>query len=320
MATADSFGLFWNSNNGDRKYNADSLERWLKKFFTSGVFQGDLQVLASSGMTIAVQPGYCNLAGKVGLFENTTNITLNAANSVYPRIDTIIIERNDVDREISLKVVQGNYTGDTPLPTAPIWSESDGIYQLVLAQIYIDAGASAVTQANITDTREDTSLCGYITGTVEEIDFSQITAQFEAYFAEFQEENLEAFETWFNEMKDQLSTDAAGHLQAQIDDIVNDLGDIDDASAITGATAFLKIVALNAAKVDKPTILTQTLAANTTSLTFTDASIGNNSRIRPYSNPFVKGLIKNMAQSGTSVTLTCKSLNTSVSVMLEVYN
>lgn len=320
MATADSFGLFWNSNNGDRKYNADSLERWLKKFFTSGVFQGDLQVLESSGMTIAVQPGYCNLSGKVGLFENTTNITLNAANSVYPRIDTIIIERNDIDRKISLKSIQGNYTGDTPQPTPPIWSESDGIYQLVLAQIFINAGASAVTQANITDTREDSSLCGYITGTVEEIDFAQITAQFEAYFAEFEEENLAAFETWFNEMKDQLSTDAAGHLQAEIDSIVNDLGDVDEASSVSGSNAFQKIDTLNTNKGDKPTILTQTLAANVTSLTFTNANIGNDSRIRPYSKPFVNGLIKNMAQSGTTVTLTCKAQNTPISVMLEIFN
>lgn len=299
MATADSFGLFWNSNNGDRKYNADSLERWLKKFFTSGVFEGDLQVLASSGMTVAVQPGYCNLAGKVGLFENITNITLNAANSVYPRIDSIVIERNDVDREISLKVVQGSYTGDTPQPTAPIWSESDGIYQLVLAQIYIEAGASAVTQSVITDTRALNNLCGYITGTVEEVDFSQFAAQFTAYFNEFKsgnqadfEEWMDAQETdfmaWYDRMKGQLSEDAAGHLQQEID-----------------------------GKEDLPTILTATLTAGETSLAFTDSHITNDCLIDVYTN-VANVNPRNWAQSGTTITFTFKAQAVNVNVILKI--
>ena len=320
MAIADSYGLFWNSDSGDRKYNAESFEKWLRKFFTSGVFEGDLQVVQSSGMTIAVRPGYCNLFGKVGLFETSNNITLSAPNSIYPRIDTIVVERNDTDREISLKAITGAYSGDTPQPTPPVWSEANGIYQLVLAQIYVSAGASAITQADITDTRENPDICGYITGTVEEIDFSQITAQFEAYYARFVADNQADFEAWFQEMKDQLSEDAAGHLQAEIDDIVGDLGDKTDASDVTGDDAFEKIHNLNTSKGAAPKILTQTLAAGATSLTFTDASIGNNSRIRPFSKPFASNLIKNMVQSGTSVTITCQAQNASVSVLLEVYN
>ena len=73
-------------------------------------------------------------------------------------------------------------------------------------------------------------------------------------------------------------------------------------------------------KEDAPTVLTQTLAASATTLTFTDASIGNNSRIRAYSDPFVLGLITDMTQSGTSVTLTCAAQASSVSVKLEVRN
>lgn len=69
-----------------------------------------------------------------------------------------------------------------------------------------------------------------------------------------------------------------------------------------------------------PTILTQTLTTGSTSLTFTDASIGNNSRISFKSNPFVAGLIKDAVQSGTTVTLTCKAQESNVSVMLEVRN
>lgn len=196
MATADSFGLFWNSDAGDRKYNADSMERWLKKFFRTGVFEGDLQVVEASGMTIHVNTGYCNVNGKVGLFEAVNAITLDAPNSIYPRIDTIVIERNDIDRIIYLKKVTGSYSGDTPRATDRVWDEVNGIYQLVLAEIYVNPGVSEIIQANITDKRPDINVCGYITGTVMEMDFSQFAAQFNSYYANFVTLSDAEYNTW----------------------------------------------------------------------------------------------------------------------------
>lgn len=210
MATADSYGLFWNSDSGDRKYNADSFERWLRRFFTSGVFEGDLQVLASSGMTVNIQTGYCNLFGKVGLFEVVNSITLDAANSRYPRIDTIVVERNDADRIIYLKKVNGSYSGENPQPTAPIWDETQGIYQLVLAQIYVGTGVSSISQEDITDKRTDTDVCGYIAGTVNEMDFSQFTAQFEQYFAGFKAGTLADVTQWFADRENKFETWQSG--------------------------------------------------------------------------------------------------------------
>ena len=53
------YGFFWNSRGGDRKYEADSFSDWLKRFFTTGVFNGDLFVQAVTGMTISVaEPVY----------------------------------------------------------------------------------------------------------------------------------------------------------------------------------------------------------------------------------------------------------------------
>lgn len=97
------------------------------------------------------------------------------------------------------------------------------------------------------------------------------------------------------------------------------------AQNVTGVTVGSRLTALNSdlsnlstTKEDKPTVLTATLAAGATTLTFINAAIGNNSRIRAYSNPFVLGLIENMSQSGTTVTLTCAAQANSVSVVLEV--
>lgn len=245
-STGESFGLFWNDENGDRTYDASSFEYWLKKFFTSGVFNGDLEVQATSGMTLQVGSGYTNVDGKVKFWNGEFAITLDAANSTYPRIDTIVITRDNVNREIRCEKVTGAYSVDVPQPTAPV--RNSEIYQLVIAQVYVPAGATGITQSNITDTRPDPELCGYITGTVTEMDFSQFSAQFAAYYNEFvnghetdfdnweatqraayaawyaevveqMQDDHEAFNEWFENLQNQLDTDQLTHLQAQIDDI-----------------------------------------------------------------------------------------------------
>ena len=76
-----------------------------------------------------------------------------------------------------------------------------------------------------------------MTGTVKEYDFQQFQAQFDSYmevykekvagtYAEYEktmgdyEKGQQAlFETWFEHIKEELSQDAAGNLQEQIDDI-----------------------------------------------------------------------------------------------------
>lgn len=203
---ANAYGLFWNSVSSDRVYDADSFAEWLNKFFTTGVFNGELQVLSSGGMVVEVQTGYANINGKVRFFDTPDSITLDPAGGTYPRIDTIVIERNDTNREITIEYVKGTYSGNTPTPTAPV--RSAGVYQIVLAQIYVGAGVTEVTQANITDTRANNNLCGWVVGTVDRVDVEQMTAQAQ-----------DDFDTWYAEMKDQLSEDAAGHLQAEIDTI-----------------------------------------------------------------------------------------------------
>ena len=195
--------FFYNSENGDRVYDADSFEHWLKKFFTSGVFTGNCAVSATSGMGVQMSEGYCNVDGKVRFFEAPVSFTLATANNAYDRIDTIVIERNDTDRDITAKVVTGTASA-SPTPKAPV--RANGVYQLVVAQIRVAAGATSITAQDITDKRMDTSVCGYVVSAVQTPDFSELYAQFTA-----------AFGAWFDEMKGQLSEDAAGNLQLQID-------------------------------------------------------------------------------------------------------
>ena len=244
------YALFYNSQDNDRVYDADSFSDWLKKFFTTGVFEGDLQVQASEGMKITVGEGYANIEGKVMIWKKPTTLDITTANATFDRIDTVVVERNDSKRNFFLKVVTGGASA-TPEPSAPV--RGGGVYQLVLAEIHVKAGATAISQANITDKRANSDVCGIVAGAVKQIDFSQIQAQYDAYmrdrraqidadYATYKEkvdkkeaesadalkkhlamlkenEGLQeqAFATWFNSVKNQLSTDQAGHLQNQLD-------------------------------------------------------------------------------------------------------
>lgn len=205
----DDYGLFWNSRGGDREYNGDSFEKWLKKFFYSGVFNGDLQVTATSGMGISVARGYANLDGKVMMFDSATPFTLETASASNPRIDTVVVERNETDRAITLKVVTGTPSA-SPEPTAPI--RTDGVYQLVLAQIYVDTAVASISQVDITDTRPITELCGWVASTVQEIDFDSMIAQ---------------YNTWFENFKSHLDGDVAIELQLEIDDLNESMGEVE---------------------------------------------------------------------------------------------
>lgn len=242
-----NYANFYNSINGDRKYNADSFEEWLAPFFKNGVFEGELLVSSAGGFDVSVALGNAYINGKLRKFEEATTLTLDKASSTLARIDNIVVRRNDTDRNFFIEVVKGT---ESSSPVAPDLVRENGIYDICLARVYVGAAAVEVTQANITDTRMDSDLCGYVCATVEQIDFNQISLQWEQYLKEFKAGNLEEFEeweqtqqdaitlwttnykneldkfltdeesdflAWYQKMKDQLSEDAAGKLQLEID-------------------------------------------------------------------------------------------------------
>lgn len=170
--TNDDKGLFWNSTNNDRLYDADSFGKWFSRFFTTGVMPGDFEVEpVANDMAVTMQTGYVNIdnpesasiGGKSRIFEDSITFELAMADSTNPRIDTIVIERNDTDREITAKVITGTPAA-TPVATAPVRTAS--IYQLIIAEIYVDAGTSTISSDKITMKRADSNVCGIVTGTV----------------------------------------------------------------------------------------------------------------------------------------------------------
>ena len=251
------YAMFYNSVEGDRVYDADDMTDWLKPFFVTGVFNGQMQVTANDDMTVTVANGYVNIGGKVKKFPNAQTFDIETASGTLNRIDNVIVRRNDTDRDITVMIQKGGYAEH---PTAPEIVRSGACYDLKIAEIYIAAGSIKITQADITDTRADSSVCGWVVSTVQEIDFSQITAQFNAYFARYQGmiqsqyatylsviENLEGqgqqaytnmlndfsgyeatqrqlFSDLYEEMRDLIGEATAAMLQNEIDEIKNTTG------------------------------------------------------------------------------------------------
>ena len=305
---ADKFGLFWNSENGDRLYDADSFAEWLSHFFTTGVFKDELFVQATEGMKVSVSSGYANVNGKVRFFGTSTNLNIEVSNGLYPRIDTIVVERNDTNREITLKVVKGNYSGNSPEATAPV--RTNVIHQLVIAKVYIGAGATAIYQKDITDTRMDSNLCGYVTATVENLNYDQMMAQWEDYYSNFKTNEMADFQTWFDNMKNILNESTAGNLLEKINknasDISKNATDIQNVSskASSNATSITNLTS-------KVSTNTSNISKNTSDISTNKSNIGTNtSSINSLKTSKQDKAIKTTITLGTS----WSSLTQSVSV------
>lgn len=129
-------------------------------------------------MNISVGGGYVNIKGKTKHFEQAQIFTLEKASGTLARIDNVILRRNDTERDFYILIETGGFSKN---PVAPEITRTEAIHDLKLAEIRVEVGAIKITQDNITDTRMNADVYGGM-ATVKEIDFSQITAQFQAFF------------------------------------------------------------------------------------------------------------------------------------------
>ena len=152
---------FYNSKDGDRKYDADSFSNWLMQLFTDGVINGGLQVVANGDMTLTVRTGTGLIGGKIKIFEENTTLTLGVASGTLNRIDSVVLRRDDEARDFSIAIVKGSPAEN---PVAPGLTRSGNIYELKLADVTVAKGVAAVTQASVKDTRADDRVCGWVIG------------------------------------------------------------------------------------------------------------------------------------------------------------
>ena len=151
-------------------------------------------------MGATVKAGFAMNNGVTVIMEEDATITFQPANT-QPRIDRVVLRNNDdvQERRTSIVVLTGTPSAS---PEAPAYTRNATIHDLVLADVRIGANVTSVGQSAITDRRLDSSVCGIVAGTIEEIDTSTLYAQIQADLAELKEEQQTAFTTWFNGVQD----------------------------------------------------------------------------------------------------------------------
>lgn len=200
---------YYNSISGDRKYNAEDMSKYFSGIISKGVLQNyanKFVVKASSGMIIIVPSGKAYFTdGKY--IENTADYTLNieASDVVLNRIDRIVL-RNDrsTNSRIGSIIVKKGIPATNPI--APALENTETVEELSLATVRVNKLAENITQANITNTIPDSKVCGYVTGVIDQVDTSDLYIQYETAYREFKQQSEEAFNEWFETVKDTLGS------------------------------------------------------------------------------------------------------------------
>lgn len=204
----------------------------------SGTVEGDTETYNT-----VVSAGFGIVDGCLKLLENWYGLHINLSQSVNPRIDTIVLRLDDND---SVRVCDFFVHEGTPAssPIPPELTRSGGIYEIGLANIFVPATPSADNPPVVTDTRLDTTRCGIITS-ISEVDTTAIWQDFndlyhsvsdrsdETYNAWVQEYNsyyqtlratqIEEFETLAEQLRGIITSEAAGLLQFEIDQVKVDI-------------------------------------------------------------------------------------------------
>lgn len=187
------FNAVLNEGVYDRVYNADDLTSYLDLLVGNGVFPNPstmLQVRASSGMNVIVGAGAGWINGYKLINTADMTLTLDASDVLLNRIDLIIFYVDFNQRTMGIEIKKGTNALNAVAPTL---QRDNTRYEMCLAQIAIDKQITDITAAQITDTRSNSALCGYVQGLIQQAD---TTTLFESW--------QHGFETWFQGIQDQF--------------------------------------------------------------------------------------------------------------------
>lgn len=202
-------GLF-NSVNGDRKYNAVWFARYFALFIGNGVFPNPstgLQVIQNENMTVTVKPGDGWINGY--FIVNDSNYVLTHANAdgVLKRIDRIVLQLDFSARVIGIVVKKGAFAST---PIAPVLQRDADFYELALADVLINPGATQINQSIITDLRLNNELCGIVHNAVDQVDTTTIFNQYQSWYEQMTGVKLAEYDAWFGQHQAEFNSWFAG--------------------------------------------------------------------------------------------------------------
>lgn len=188
----------------DREYDAEQFAEYFSNFVSNGVYanpSNQLKVvfddLPNKPFIVIVRKGKAYIDGYWYELTEDMEITIPTNTKSYAVKDVICCKLDKAERKVSIVLKEG-VTSDYP-------TNNSTQHELVLSTVVVQPNASRLNAEDITDKRPDKTYCGFVTGVIDQIDTTELFQQYD-----------DAFQEWFNEMKNQLSTDAAGNLQTQI--------------------------------------------------------------------------------------------------------
>lgn len=188
----------------DREYDGEQFAEYFANFISNGVYANPANQLKvvfddspSKPFVVVVRRGKAYIDGYWYELTEDMEITIPVNTKAYIVKDVIRCILDKAERKISI-VLEEDVTSDYPV-------NNKTRHDLVLSTIIVQPNASKLNAEDITDRRPDKTYCGFVTGVIDQIDTAELFQQYD-----------DAFQEWFNEMKNQLSTDAAGNLQTQI--------------------------------------------------------------------------------------------------------
>ena len=206
---------FFNSVNGDRKYNAEQMSEYFRGIVNEGVFQhldGGLAVTAGTGLAVSVASGRAIIQNRWVQNSDAMTLSISAASETYARKDAVVVRLNYSTRSIEIAVKAGTPAAS---PSAPSMTRNSTTYEMALAYVNVAANATSVT---ITDKRSDSTVCGW--ATVAQSTSGEVDAQ------------LNAMKTGFDGVEYDSPVEMVQgcdqKLQAEIDSSFNEIIKFDD--------------------------------------------------------------------------------------------
>lgn len=207
---------FFNSLNGDRKYNAAQMSAIFDGLIIDGVFASigtSFAVKAAGGLTVNVGIGKAWFDHTWTVNDSILPMTAPEAEVLLDRIDAVVLEVNGTEsvRENTIKFVKGN---PSSAPSRPTLTNEGNVHQYPLCYIYRKYGTAVINQADITP-MVGTESTPFVTGILQTISLDELLGKWQDELDRFtdarskevddwiaQEES--DFTAWFNKMKADL--------------------------------------------------------------------------------------------------------------------
>ena len=164
-----TFG-FYNSINGDRRYNAEQMSSIFDGMLNDGVFEsiGDGMIVNSDNMNLRIGTGRAWFNNTWTVNDSILILPVDPSEIGFDRLDVVILEINSSEdvRANSFKIVKGTPASE---PIAATLIHTDFIHQYPLAYIDIAAEVTEITSENITN-KIGTVDCPFAKGILRTID------------------------------------------------------------------------------------------------------------------------------------------------------